>query len=456
MPTLVHIENRYCSDEAVKGAAVTIDDDPDAKSPRTNAGGNVYIATEQLTDGKHVLKITPDNTDDRPVGPKVAENLSRGVERTYRSLDVDITVTKGKLTAVSVPAGRQENGTTGAGTNPVRVFLQPIFFHGRGDLTTAGLRGSRKYENISLIVIHQTASASGKTTGEAHGTLSHFRAHGSPHYLVTAEAQPQVIKIVPDNHVAGHAGEFPGQSSWRGKTDVDVFSIGIEDSHKAKTDWSRTQIDRLIRLLKDLREAYPSIPSHGIVGHQDVLLIERDCPGLEFDWVLLEKEGLGMIPRSGSVSIDSNYGGFFRLRPAGQLQRNNQDATRVWGDDKKSWPAPPAGATATGRAVGGVAKVVGQNVGNEIQDLAERVVTTIVTGQLPTTVIGNPIQELQTDLRDIGYTVNVNGKFDDKTAFAVQAFQRHFFAGSRRGLVAEKNFKKVDRVTAEFIKAVRP
>jgi N-acetylmuramoyl-L-alanine amidase len=418
MPT-VHIENRYCSDEYVVGAAITFDGaKPTASSPLTKPGGNAQIDTAHLADGQHVMNITPANTSDLPVGPQVAENLPSGVERTYRSLDVDITVKNGKITAVSVPAGRQENGRAGPGTNPVMVFLQPIFFHGSGDLTKAGLRGSRKYEDISVIVIHQTALRSGETTRDVHGTLATFRAAGSPHYLVTGEAQPQVIKIVPDNHVAGHAGMSPGQSSWHGKTDVDTFSIGIEDTHKTNTAWPKAQIDRLIRLLKDLRKAYPSIPARGIVGHSDVLLIERDCPGFDFDWVLLEKEGLGMIPRTGAAAPDL-YGGFFQVQANGQLQRNDRDDKRVWGGGKP-WPITPA------------------------------------TNAGPTTVIGNPIKELQTDLRDIGYTVDANGLFDDRTQFAVRAFQQHFFAGSRRALVADKARGKVDRVTAEFIKAVRP
>ncbi|MBL8816550.1 MAG: hypothetical protein JNL58_11015 [Planctomyces sp.] len=65
---------------------------------------------------------------------------------------------------------------------------------------------------------------------------------------------------------------------------------------------------------------YPSISRHRIVGHTDVTLNDRDCPGLAFDWTLLEREGLGMVPRSGSVSLDVAYGMFFRLEPKGKLQ----------------------------------------------------------------------------------------------------------------------------------------
>ena len=68
---------------------------------------------------------------------------------------------------------------------------------------------------------------------------------------------------------------------------------------------------------------------------------------------------------------------------------------------------------------------------------------------------GAPIAELQTDLRDIGYFVAVDGRYNMRTIRAVQMFQQHFFAGSRRNLINDKDRKKVNQVTAEFIKQVR-
>jgi N-acetyl-anhydromuramyl-L-alanine amidase AmpD len=70
-------------------------------------------------------------------------------------------------------------------------------------------------------------------------------------------------------------------------------------------------------------------------------------------------------------------------------------------------------------------------------------------------VTGAPIAELQTDLRDIGYLVDVSGHYNVQTLRAVQMFQQHFFAGSRRNLLNDNDRKKVNQVTAEFIKQVR-
>ena len=72
------------------------------------------------------------------------------------------------------------------------------------------------------------------------------------------------------------------------------------------------------------------------------------------------------------------------------------------------------------------------------------------------TVSADPIRELQADLRDIGYLAPLDGNFDARTEFAVTMFQKHFFSGSRRTLINASDRGKVDRVTAEFIKRVRP
>ena len=49
----------------------------------------------------------------------------------------------------------------------------------------------------------------------------------------------------------------------------------------------------------------------------------------------------------------------------------------------------------------------------------------------------------------------MNGHYNMQTLRAVQMFQQHFFAGSRRNLLNDNDRKKVNQVTAEFIKQVR-
>jgi len=108
----------------------------------------------------------------------------------------------------------------------------------------------------------------------------------------------------------------------------------------------------------------------------------------------------------GAISLDDAYGGFFRLRPTGHLLKNDRDTLRVWGGGKP-WPASVAAAVAQ-------------------------------AGGPSNAVTGNPILELQTDLRDIGYFAPLDGNFDAPTEFAVMMFQKHFFSGSRRTLIKQR------------------
>ena len=425
MPTKVQIVNRYVISDNVAGAAVVFDAAAiDAHSPRTRANGQVDVATEALADGNHVMHIVPDPTSAAPVGPAVAEGLDDTVKRMFRSLDVNVAVRKGKITTLGVPVAQALNGTVWAATNPVRVELQPIYYRSQYQNER-----NRTGADLTLIVVHQTASAA-----NIGGTLQWFtdpkRAKDpkdggtSAHYVVSAEGTPQVVKVVQDTNRAWHAGG----SFWLGKTDVNHFAIGIELSHKTGTPFPAAQIDALLALLDRLRAAYPSIPANGVVGHSDVLteLGGRDCPGFDFDWALLERRGLGLIPSGAAANLDM-YGGFFRLAaaPHNSFVKGDFDGSRTWGGVK--WPAP-APAAAPGA---------------------------LPAKPAPPTVTGAPIAELQTDLRDIGYFVAVDGQYGERTRWAVEMFQQHFFAGSRRSLINNKDRQKVNQVTAEFIKQVR-
>ena len=430
MPATIYVVNRYKLNDPVVVAAVTFDNEKiEAKTPRTAANGLVTVTTEALADGNHVLRITPPYTSTYQAGPDIAEDLPNSATRMYRSLEAVITVKNGRLQAVYPAMGQERNGDVGAGTNPIRVLLQPLYFRAPHQIPKA-----RKHEQITLIVVHQTAGGTSMDVALSVMNGEDPQAPGSSHYVISSEGE--IVKIVQDNGIAFHAGQTPEQTWWDGKKYVEGFSIGIEMSHKAKTPWPPAQISALMGLAQQLMHAYPSIKRQNIVGHTDVLLIDRDCPGLEFDWAVLEKFGLSMIPRDGAISLDGAYGGFFRLQPAGQLRVGDRDSKRVWGGGEP-WPAAPATGAVVNSPAGLPSSAVQGSAGLQ-------------------TIAGAPIRELQTDLGEIGYFAPVDGDFSAKTEFAVSRFQKHFFSGSRRGLIADAQRGRVDHVTAKFIKSVRP
>src|SRR4029077_14578750 len=117
MPTQIQVMNRYVPGDPVVGAAITFDhDNEDVKTPRTAANGFVTVSTEGLSDGNHVVRITPRYTSDLQVGPDIAEDLDVSVTRMFRSLEVGITVLKGKVQGC-VPAARPAEPRGHGGAN---------------------------------------------------------------------------------------------------------------------------------------------------------------------------------------------------------------------------------------------------------------------------------------------------------------------------------------------------
>ncbi len=424
MPMTFQVRNRYMHYEYVAGASVTFDNEPETpKSPRTNIYGFATVDVAALKDGDHMMHIIPNPTSELPVGPAFAEGLGDQVTRVYRSLDLKIRVQKGKVTSYTPLLQYADDGTVEGSLASLVVKLQPIYFRSPWQQP----RG-RKPEDIKNIVIHQTASAAnmGGTLKTMIGTWKELQGNvGSANYVISADASPQIVKVVQDTGLAGHLGKF---GYWAGDKEIVTNSIGIEMSHKTGTPWPEKQISTLIKFLQALLKAYPSIRPERIVGHSDVLadakyvLVDRDCPGMDFDWPTLEKEGLGVCPRGSAASLDSAFGGFFQAKSDGLLRSGDNDKTRKWGGN--SWPAPAT------------------------------------NGEPPKTnapsITGNPVSELQTDLRDIGYSVDATGAYDGKTEKAVHMFQKHFFSGSRRGQMGKDRWGQVGPSTAEFVKRVRP
>ena len=346
MPTTVQIVNRYVTSDNVAGAAVVFDAAAiDAHSPRTRANGQVVVATEALADGNHVMHIVPDPNGAAPVGPAVAEGLGDAVKRMFRSLDVNVAVRKGKITTLGVPLAQARNGTVWAATNPVRVELQPIY-HRSPFQNPPQPHGGRPHAD------HRASDGRLRQHRRDARMVQQPRQPDEHHYVVSAEAASQAVKVVQDTGRSWHAGH---DTFWLGKTGVNHFSIGIELSHKTGTPFPDAQIDALLALLDRLRAAYPSIPANGVVGHMDVLtdasliLAGRDCPGFDFDWVLLERRGLGLIPSGAAANLDM-YGGFFRLAaaPNNSFVAGDSDGSRTWGGVK--WPAPAPAAAPGGAA----------------------------------------------------------------------------------------------------------
>ena len=143
---------------------------------------------------------------------------------------------------------------------------------------------------ISHIVLHYTDMA------DPHAALAHLcdkQAEVSAHYFIHRDGE--IVQLVEDDRRAWHAGV----SYWRGETDMNSASLGIELDHDGHApDGSMAafpppQMRALIALLQDVTARH-NIHPHNILGHSDIAPGRKVDPGEAFDWAALNRAGFGL------------------------------------------------------------------------------------------------------------------------------------------------------------------
>ncbi|VAV83689.1 1,6-anhydro-N-acetylmuramyl-L-alanine amidase [hydrothermal vent metagenome] len=171
---------------------------------------------------------------------------------------------------------------------------------------------SRKGEPVDMIVIHYTAS------GSLDGTTSWFQgpeSKVSAHYLVGKDGS--VVQMVKEADKAWHAGT----SEWMGRSNCNVFSIGIEiinwgilqkkddgfycainnkytQKYNGETPvesgdhfwepYTGEQYEALAELVRDIIQRR-GIEVARVVGHSDIAPVRKTDPGAHFDWARFRK-----------------------------------------------------------------------------------------------------------------------------------------------------------------------
>ncbi len=141
---------------------------------------------------------------------------------------------------------------------------------------------------VTMVVLHYTGMESAEA---ALARLADPAAQVSAHYVIDEDGT--VIAMVPEDRRAWHAGV----SSWRGVTDVNSASIGIEivnPGHEfGYRPFPAAQMDSLIGLLRDIVARHGIAPDM-VVGHSDVAPARKTDPGELFDWPSLARHGLAL------------------------------------------------------------------------------------------------------------------------------------------------------------------
>jgi N-acetylmuramoyl-L-alanine amidase len=158
---------------------------------------------------------------------------------------------------------------------------------------------------ITMIVLHYTGMESAEAAIQR---LTDPKAKVSAHYLVNEDGV--VLRMVDEDKRAWHAG----RSHWRGITDVNSASIGIEivnPGHEfGYRPFAEEQIDALLPLVAEIKQRH-DIGRGNVVGHSDIAPTRKQDPGELFPWARLAKVRLA-LPRPTKNLMDPGWtdGGF--------------------------------------------------------------------------------------------------------------------------------------------------
>lgn len=131
---------------------------------------------------------------------------------------------------------------------------------------------------ISMVVLHYTGM---RSAADALERMCDPKAEVSAHYMIDEDGT--VTRLVDEEKRAWHAG----RSYWRGITDINSASVGIEMVNPGH-EWgyrpfTEAQMDALIPLLAEIKVRH-DIPRANIVGHSDIAPARKEDPGELFDW----------------------------------------------------------------------------------------------------------------------------------------------------------------------------
>lgn len=139
-----------------------------------------------------------------------------------------------------------------------------------------------------MVLLHYTGMESAQA---AEDRLCDPASEVSAHYLVGEDGS--VVQMVREADRAWHAGK----SFWKGVTDINSCSIGIEIVNRGHAlgypDFPGRQIDAVIALCRDIVGRH-RIPGCRVLAHSDVSPGRKADPGEKFPWNRLAEAGLGI------------------------------------------------------------------------------------------------------------------------------------------------------------------
>ena len=159
---------------------------------------------------------------------------------------------------------------------------------------------------VSMVVLHYTGMESATAALER---MCDPQAEVSAHYMIDEDGT--VCRLIDEARRAWHAG----RSYWRGITDVNSASIGIElvnPGHEfGYRPFTDAQMEALLPWLAEIIQRH-DIPRANVVGHSDIAPDRKQDPGELFDWEALSARRLALpTPDLSLGNLFPNDGAFF-------------------------------------------------------------------------------------------------------------------------------------------------
>lgn len=168
---------------------------------------------------------------------------------------------------------------------------------------------SRDGHLVDMLVLHYTGM---KTAQDALDRMCDPAEKVSAHYMVDVDGK--IFQLVDEEMRAWHAGV----SFWRGNTNINQRSIGVEIVNKGHefgyTPFPAAQMEAVANLCLETINRH-NIPACNVVAHSDIAPTRKQDPGELFDWKFLAEQGIGCHPALVAGSSDKTTDAYCNSRP---------------------------------------------------------------------------------------------------------------------------------------------
>jgi N-acetyl-anhydromuramyl-L-alanine amidase AmpD len=258
--------------------------------------------------------------------PRVVEGMTHGRVIRHAEWDQNLLDIDWKPDWISIPTAEQLRVAKAAKRSQERDD-EPIYKADDPNRKQIAKASEFLAAGKWVILIHRTTvNVIGSTLNEF---IENWKAKGV-HYIIDLDGH--IVKLIDDRaYVAWHTGP----SQWRNESPVNAFSIGIEIVNKTGDKYTHAQMASLLRLVDQLRKTY-KISRDRVLAHGEVRGLVGDgkgvnnprenCPGFEFDWTILEKNGHATYPSfREEATLPPGFDEFFLNKVDDALSHPNSD-----------------------------------------------------------------------------------------------------------------------------------